>query len=160
MLRLIPRFTAVLFLLPAVALFPRHPQVPSNEMLVNGLKDRVEVIRDHWGVPHIYAKNSSDLFFVQGYITAQDRLFQIDLWRRVGTGKLAEVLGPSYVRRDRMARLVRYRGNWDEEWRSYSPDAKAIATSFTSGINAYIRSLNGQRPLEFKLAGFDPGLGS
>jgi penicillin amidase len=125
---------------------------------VKGLKQPVEVIRDHWGVPHIYAKNSGDLFFAQGYITAQDRLFQLDLWRRIGTGKLAEVLGPNYLKRDRIARLVRYRGDWDEEWRSYSPDAKAISTAFTRGINAYIQSLNGQRPPEFRIAGFDPGL--
>lgn len=116
------------------------------------------MIRDRWGVPHIYAQNADDLFFAQGYITAQDRLFQIDLWRRIGTGKLAEVLGPDYISRDRIARLVRYRGNWDEEWQSYSPDAQAIATAFTNGINAYIRSLNGQRPPEFRIAGFDPGL--
>ncbi len=125
---------------------------------VAGLQKPVEVIRDHWGVPHIYAKNSDDLFFAQGYITAHDRLFQLDLWRRIGTGKLAEVLGPQYVKRDRIARLVRYRGDWNEEWRSYSPDAKAIATAFTNGINAYIRSLNGKRPAEFRIAGFDPGL--
>jgi penicillin amidase len=125
---------------------------------VAGLQKPVEIIRDHWGVPHIYAKNSDDLFFAQGYITAHDRLFQLDLWRRIGTGKLAEVLGPKYVNRDRIARLVRYRGDWDEEWRSYSPDAKAIAIAFTSGINAYIRSLKGQRPPEFRIAGFDPGL--
>ncbi len=116
------------------------------------------MIRDRWGMPHIYAKNAQDLFFTQGYIVAEDRLFQIDLWRRIGTGKLAEVLGPQYIARDRIARLVRYRGNWDDEWRSYSPDAQAIATAFTNGINAYIRSLNGQRPPEFRIAGFDPGL--
>jgi len=125
---------------------------------VIGLKELVEVIRDRWGVPHIYAKNSDDLFFTQGYITAQDRLFQIDLWRRIGAGKLAEVLGSKYLNRDRIARLVRYRGDWDEEWRSYSPDAKVIAIAFTSGINAYIRSLHGDRPIEFRIAGFDPGL--
>ncbi|MGH9694113.1 MAG: penicillin acylase family protein, partial [Bryobacteraceae bacterium] len=119
--------------------------VAVERLRIAGLQKPVEVIRDHWGVPHIYAKNSDDLFFAQGYITAQDRLFQLDLWRRIGTGKLAEVLGPKYLKRDRIARLVRYRGDWDQEWRSYSPDAKAIATAFTSGINAYIRSLNGQR---------------
>lgn len=131
---------------------------PSKQLPVAGLKEPVEVIRDHWGVPHIYAKNSDDLFFAQGYITAHDRLFQLDLWRRIGTGKLAEALGPKYLKRDRIARLVRYRGDWDQEWRSYSPDAKAIAIAFTSGINAYIRSLKGQRPAEFRIAGFDPGL--
>ncbi len=132
--------------------------IPSKQILIAGLKKPVEIIRDRWGVPHIYAQNADDLFFAQGYITAQDRLFQLDLWRRIGTGKLAEVLGPKYLQRDRIARLVRYRGNWDEEWKSYSSDAKAIATAFTSGINAYIRSLHGQRPMEFRMAGFDPGL--
>jgi penicillin G amidase len=79
-------------------------------------------------------------------------------WRRIGTGKLAEILAPAYIPRDRIARLVRYRGDWENEWRSYSPDARAIATAFTNGINGYIRSLHGQRPLEFRIAGFDPGL--
>src|SRR5207244_8925374 len=62
---------------------------------VPGLQQQVEILRDRWGVPHIYAATVHDLFFAQGYITAVDRLFQIDLWRRTGTGKLAEVLGPS-----------------------------------------------------------------
>jgi penicillin G amidase len=145
-------------LLAVVALFSFQATVSEEQRQVPGLKDPVEVLRDRWGVPHIYARNSDDLFFAQGYITAEDRLFQIDLWRRIGTGKLAEVLGPAYVGRDRIARLVRYRGDWDEEWRSYSPDAKAIATAFTAGINEYIRSLRGKRPLEFRIAGFDPGL--
>ena len=135
-----------------------QPVPASKQLQVAGLRSSVEVIQDRWGVPHIYAKNADDLFFAQGYITARDRLFQLDLWRRIGTGKLAEVLGPKYVDRDRIARLVRYRGNWDREWQSYSPDAKAIATAFTSGINAYIRSLHGRRPTEFRMAGFDPGL--
>ncbi len=125
---------------------------------VKGLKQPVEILRDKWGVPHIYAKNTDDLFFAQGFITAKDRLFQIDLWRRVGTGKLAEVMGPDALARDRIARLVRFRGNWDEEWKSYSPEAKQIATAFVNGVNAYIKSLKGQRPQEFAAAGYDPGL--
>ncbi|HEY3743689.1 MAG TPA: penicillin acylase family protein [Bryobacteraceae bacterium] len=122
------------------------------------LKAPVEILRDKWGVPHIYAQNSDDLFFAQGWITAKDRLFQIDLWRRIGTGHLAEVLGAQAVARDRVARLVRYRGDWDQEWQSYAPDAKDIVTSFVNGINAYIKSLGGKRPLEFQIAGYDPGL--
>ena len=125
---------------------------------VSGLKHPVEVLRDRWGVPHIYAQNSDDLFLAQGYIAATDRLFQLDIWRRIGTGKLSEVLGPNFIARDRIARLVRYRGNWDEEWSSYSPDAKQIVVAFTNGINSYIKSLNGERTEEFRLAGFDPGL--
>lgn len=125
---------------------------------VPGLREPVEILRDRWGVPHIYAKNSDDLFFAQGWIAARDRLFQIDLWRRAGTGKLAEILGASSVGRDRIARLVRFRGDWNREWPSYAPDARAIVTAFTSGINAYIRSLHGRRTLEFRMAGYDPGV--
>jgi len=121
------------------------------------LKQPVDILFDRWGVPHIYAKDTYDLFFTQGWITARDRLFQLDLWRRIGSGRLAEVLGPSAVKRDRMARLLRYRGNWDAEWASYAPDTKEIVTAFVEGINAYIRALGGQRPVEFKVAGYDPG---
>ena len=125
---------------------------------VGGLERPVELLRDRWGVPHIYAQTQHDLFFAQGYITAKDRLFQLDLWRRVGTGKLSEVLGPgcdsSGPHRAPPALSRRPAG----EWSSYAPDAKEIVTAFTDGINAYIRSLKGARPTEFRVAGYDPGL--
>lgn len=133
-------------------------EVSQTQRTLPGLHASVEILRDRWGVPHIYAQNTDDLFFAQGYITATDRLFQIDLWRRIGTGKLSEVLGPDFIARDRIARLVRYRGDWDAEWKSYSPDTKEIATQFVAGINAYIQALNGRRTEEFRLANYDPGL--
>jgi penicillin amidase len=129
----------------------------AEQVTLPGLDKSVEILRDRWGVPHIYAQTSHDLFFAQGWITARDRLFQIDLWRRIGTGKLAEVLGPAAVTRDRIARLVRFRGDWNEEWAGYSPDAKDIASAFTAGINAHIKGLGGARPVEFRVAGYDPG---
>src|SRR5262249_51140525 len=64
-----------------------------GEIVLPGLKEPVEVLRDRWGVPHIYARSQDDLFFAQGFVAAQDRLFQIDLWRRVGMGETAEVIG-------------------------------------------------------------------
>ena len=130
----------------------------AEQVRVAGVRQPVEILRDRWGVPHIYARSSDDLFFAQGWIAARDRLFQIDLWRRVGSGKLSEVLGTSMIERDRLARAVRFRGDWNAEWRAYSPDAREIAAAFTAGINAYIRGLNGRRPLEFRIAGYDPGL--
>jgi len=138
-------------LLPLALLVPAsaqmtHPQHPA------------EILRDRWGIVHIYAHSQQDLFFVQGWMAAHDRLFQLDLWRRGGTGKLAEVLGPAWIARDRFARLMRYRGDMAKEWASYAPDAKEIVTAFTDGINQYIRMLHGTRPPEFKAAGFDPGL--
>jgi penicillin amidase len=117
---------------------------------------QIEILRDRWGVLHIYAGSAEDLFYAQGYYAAMDRLFQIDLWRRTGTGKLAEVLGPAALPRDRVARLVRYRGDWNAEWQSYSPDTRMIAENFVAGINAYIKSLNGKRPKDFQAAGYDP----
>src|SRR5689334_5303682 len=100
-----------------------------GELKVPGLKEPVEVLRDRWGVPHIYAKNAEDLFFAQGFVAAQDRLFQLELWRRRARGETAEFLGPAALEADRFARLVRYRGDMDAEWRSYSPDTRQIVTA-------------------------------
>ena len=86
-------------------------------------------------------QNQHDLFFAQGVVAAQDRLFQMELWKRAGQGRLAEVLGPSALPRDVNARALRYRGDMKAEYESYSPDTLAILTAFTDGINAYIASL-------------------
>jgi penicillin amidase len=123
---------------------------------VPGLKEEVEVLRDRWGVPHIYAKNQDDLFLAQGFVVAQDRLFQLDLWRRVNVGEMAEVVGKEGVEGDRFARLLKYRGDMAKEWSSYSPDVKQIATAFTRGINVYIDHVGDRLPVEFQLLGFKP----
>ncbi len=130
----------------------------ADAIRIPGLDQQVEILRDRWGVPHIYASTTHDLFFAQGYIAAKDRLFQIDLWRRAGTGRLAEILGPSAIERDKLARAVNYRGDWNAEWSAYGPDTKAIVTAFTSGINAYIRGLGNKLPAEFEMAGYSPSL--
>lgn len=130
----------------------------AESVKVPGVEKQVEILRDRWGVPHIYAATVHDLFFAQGYIAARDRLFQIDLWRRAGTGRLAEVLGPSAIERDRLARSVNFRGDWNAEWAAYGPGAKAITTAFTDGINAYIKGLGGKWPREFQVAGYGPGM--
>ncbi|MFL5579976.1 MAG: penicillin acylase family protein [Gemmatimonadaceae bacterium] len=123
---------------------------------VPGLDSAVEVRRDRWGVPHIYARTQHDLFFAQGYVAAQDRLWQMEMWRRAGEGRLAEVLGPAHVERDRFARLFRYRGDVDAEWRSYAPDARAIGRAFVDGVNAYIAQVQERPPVEFEILGFRP----
>jgi penicillin amidase len=127
-----------------------------GEARLPGLKEPVEVLRDRWGVPHIYAKNADDLFFAQGFVAAQDRLFQLDWWRRQGAGEVAEILGERALEADRFARLVRYRGDMDAEWASYGPDAKRIATAFTRGINACIDHAGDRLPIEFQLLGVAP----
>ncbi len=127
-----------------------------GEIKVPGLKEPVEVLRDRWGIPHIYAKNADDLFFAQGFVAAQDRLFQIDLWRRSGVGETAEVVGKSGLESDRFARLLKYRGDPDAEWASYAPDARRIVIAFTCGINAYIDHIGDRLPIEFQLLGVRP----
>jgi penicillin amidase len=122
-----------------------------GKLQVSGLAKPVEIRRDEWGVPHIYAQTTEDLFFAQGFVAAQDRLFQIDIWRRTGAGELSEILGPGYVERDRFARLVRYRGDMAAEWSSYAPDARLIIESFVRGINAYIDHIGDRLPIEFHL---------
>ena len=120
----------------------------------------MQVFRDNWGVAHIHAENQHDLFFAQGFVAAQDRLFQMEMWKRAGQGRLAEILGKSAVERDRYARLLKYRGDMQQEFQSYAPDTLAILTAFTDGINAYIRYLSSANspgiPIEFQLAGFKP----
>lgn len=127
-----------------------------GEIEIPGLKESVEVLRDRWGIAHIYANNADDLFFAQGFVAAQDRLFQIDLWRRMGVGETAEIVGKSGLTADRFARLLKYRGDPEAEWASYSPDARRIATAFTHGINAYIDHIGDRLPIEFQLLGVRP----
>jgi penicillin G amidase len=145
----------------AVDVKARDALSPINgKLTMAGLQQPVNVLRDHWGVPHIFAKNQHDLFFAQGFVVAQDRLFQMEMWKRSGQGRLAEVLGATAVQRDLDARLLRYRGDMTAEYESYSPDTEVILRAFTDGINAEIRSLTAKGgpglPIEFQLAGFEP----
>jgi penicillin amidase len=126
---------------------------------VRGLQSPAEILVDHWGVPHIYARNEADLYFAQGFNAARDRLFQIDLWRRRGLGLLSEVFGKAYVEDDRAARLFLYRGDMATEWAIYGRSAHKAAERFTDGINAYVEFLDAhpeQLPVEFRLAQYRP----
>ena len=132
------------------------PQI-DGEISVPGLEDEVDVIRDPWGVPHIYAQNLDDLFLAQGFVQAQDRLWQMEMYRRQGEGRLAEILGPQALEHDRLARLLRYRGPWtDEEFGSYHPEGRRILEAFARGVNAYIATAGDDLPVEFELTGIRP----
>lgn len=103
-----------------------------------GLAQSARIRVDRWGIPHIEAESLEDLWFMQGFNAARDRLFQIDLWRKRGLGLLAADFGPGYLEQDRAARMFLYRGDMAAEWASYAPDAEAICARFAEGINAYI----------------------
>ena len=128
-----------------------------GDLRVPGLKQPVEVIRDTWGIPHIYARNTEDLFFAQGYVMAQDRLWQMEMWKRARQGRLAEILGPAALASDRHARMTKYRGPMDNrEFGSYHPEGRRIFSAYVNGINTFIKQNAGNLPVEFKLTGLRP----
>jgi penicillin amidase len=132
---------------------------PATHVEVPGLRNGAEILIDHWGVSHIYARSPQDAFFAQGWNAARDRLWQIDLWRRTGIGELAAVLGDKYVAEDRAIRLFEYRGDMRKEWEAYGPEAKSATESFVAGINAYVAAVRADKklmPPEFVLAGYEP----
>jgi penicillin amidase len=122
-----------------------------------GLRAPVTVVRDTWGVPHITARSVDDLFFAQGFVMAQDRLWQMEMWRRAAEGRMAEIAGAAAVARDRGARLLKYRGPFDDsEWTSYHPEGRRILTAFASGVNAFIARNRDRLPVEFVMTGIVP----
>jgi penicillin amidase len=128
-----------------------------GEINVAGLGAPVQVVRDTWGVPHITAQSVDDLFFAQGYVMAQDRLWQMEIWRRTAEGRMAEIAGPDAIARDRTARLLKYRGPFDaSEWTSYHPEGQRIFTAFATGLNAFIAQNKNRLPLEFVVTGITP----
>ncbi len=130
-----------------------------EDRAVAGLSQPAEIIVDRWGIPHIYAKSARDAFFLQGYNAARDRLWQIDLWRKRGLGRLSASFGPAYVAQDRAARLFLYRGDMAAEWAAYDPGARESVEAFAAGVNAYVAEVRtGKRPLpvEFSLTASQP----
>ena len=133
--------------------------VDTETLRVPGLEAGVEILKDLWGVSHIYAETEHDLFFAQGYSAARDRLFQFELWRRQATGTVSEILGPRELERDRGARLFRFRGDLEAELNHYHPRGAEIIRAFTDGINAYIAETErdpGLLPVEFEMLGIRP----
>ena len=123
------------------------------------LNDEVEVLRDKYGINHIYAKNQQDLFFMQGYLAAKDRLFQFEIWRRQATGTVAEIFGESELKRDIGTRLFKFRGDIKEELNHYHEDGYEIITAYTEGVNAYIQEMKNhpeELPVEFELLDIQP----
>jgi penicillin G amidase len=126
---------------------------------VRGLAQPAEIIVDRWGIPHIYAKSSRDAFFLQGWNAARDRLWQIDLWRKRGLGRLSASFGPAYVEKDRAARLFLYRGDMAAEWAAYDPAGREAVEAFAAGVNAYVAEVRAGRrrlPVEFALTKSQP----
>ena len=112
------------------------PQI-DGEINVNGLNAAVDIYRDQVGIPHIYASSTHDLFFAQGYVHAQDRFWQMDFSRHVGSGRVAEMF-PSEVDTDMFLRTLGWQQVAEQEYEMLSPESKALLNSYAEGVNAYI----------------------
>ncbi|OGO29290.1 MAG: hypothetical protein A2W33_02685 [Chloroflexi bacterium RBG_16_52_11] len=121
-----------------------------------GIKSTAEVIRDRWGIPHIYAQDMQDLFFAQGFVHAQDRLFQMELNRRVAQGRLSEIFGEIALDTDRTARTFGFNRLGRTDWSNISGDLREIILAYTAGVNAYLDHSERKLPVEFTLLRFEP----
>ena len=141
------------YLFIGLLFFFSYPAFSQNP-IIPGLNQPVEVYRDSSGINHIFAQNEHDLFFSQGYLAARDRLFQFELWRRQATGTLAEILGERELERDRGVRLFKFRGDKKAELNHYHPRGEQLIDAFVAGVNQYIkesRNTPETLPIEFKM---------
>src|SRR2546421_1767834 len=138
---------------PATAVAQQTPTIIN----IAGLHDRVTVRRDERGIPYIEAANNDDLYFAQGYITATDRLWQMDLLRRNVRGELAEIFGEGALGEDKRHRTFGFAQVIDETAKHLPPNLNAAMTAYASGVNAFIDSLTDQTtPIEFRLLQYKP----
>ena len=161
-----PQLFSLFFILTVIILIFKDsacrttPSASKKKLEIKGISQPVEIIKDTRGISHIYAQNQEDLFFAQGFNVAQDRLFQLEIWRRQATGTLAEILGRKALKNDIGSRLLKARVDMQEELRHYHPQGKEIINAFVRGINAYIELTEADSsllPFEFKLLGLKPG---
>jgi penicillin G amidase len=131
------------------------PQV-DGAIAIDGLSGPVTVIRDKMGVPHIRASSFDDLFFTQGFVTAQDRLWQMDASRRYAAGDLAELLGPDLLKHDRQQRYLQIRTACERAAAALDPQQRHYLEEYARGVNAFIGRSHGRLPLEFRLLHYAP----
>ena len=134
----------------------RRPWPRTNgKVRVDGLEAEVTVIRDRWGIPHVYASTAHDLFFAQGYVHAQDRFWQMEFWRRVGSGRLAEILGESGLETDRFLRTLGWHRTAAQELELLDEEVRPVLEAYAEGVNAYVSTHRGRLGLEFTVLGFN-----
>jgi penicillin amidase len=149
-------FLLVVLAVIAVWLVRRAYPKTSGEIAVAGLTAPVEVRRDAWGVPHLYAQNEHDLFFAQGYTHAQDRLWQMEMNRHISSGSLSRLFGAGTVGPDRYLRTFGMRRNAERNWQLLSPETRTVLEAYAQGVNAYIDSHRGSLPIEYTILRVEP----
>ena len=126
----------------------------SGELKLTGLNSVVKVVRDQMGIPHIYAASLHDLFMAQGYIHAQDRFWQMDFWRHIGSGRLSEMFGKSQLDTDVFLRTLGWRQIAEKEFETLDPESRSILLAYSDGVNAYLADHDGTKlSLEYGILG-------
>ncbi len=128
----------------------------TGTLRVPGLQAPVEVIRDRWGVPHLFAQNAHDLLMAQGYVHAQDRLWQMEYNRRAASGRLSEIFGEATVDTDRFLRTIGLRRAAQEELARLDAPSVDLLNAYAAGVNAFMTQRAGRLPVEFALLQFQP----
>ena len=131
------------------------PQLDGS-VIVPGLHADVTVERDNWGVPHIRASSEEDLAEAQGYVLAQDRLWQMDLLRRAARGRLSEVLGPATLKLDKDFRLLNFSRAAETDMAMMSPEVRTVLDAYARGVNRFIEQHVSHLPIEFTLLHYKP----
>jgi penicillin amidase len=126
---------------------------------IAGLEDEVAIQRDANGIIQIYAGTPHDLFLAQGYAHAQERLWQMEVWRHIGAGRLSELFGSSQLERDRFIRTLDWRGAAERDLAAMRPETIAALEAYAEGVNAFIADNEGSLGLPFVIMGFQAGLG-
>lgn len=134
----------------------RKLPIVDGDLTISGLSGKVEVIRDKWGVPHIKAENNHDLYFAQGFVQAQDRMWQMEQNRRAATGRLSEIIGNLALDTDRTALTFGFARSGKADIDLISEEMLEILKAYTEGVNAYLSHPKTKLPLEFTLLRFKP----
>ena len=129
-----------------------QPQI-DGALKLRGPDASIDIVRDAEGIPHIYAQSTDDAYFALGFVHAQDRLWQLELNRRIAAGRMAEILGPNAVDTDRFLRSLGVRRNAEAILKNLSPDTRAALDAYAKGINAYLANRTGPLPAEFLITG-------
>ena len=130
--------------------------VVDGKIKLNGLDQPIEIIRDEWGIPHIFAQNQSDLFFGQGFVHAQDRLWQMELNRRTAQGRLSEIFGEIALDTDRVVRTFGFNRLAKSDWEMYDERTRESVRAYSRGVNAFLETNQKKLPVEFKLTRHNP----
>src|SRR5712691_4172864 len=147
---------ALIVILLCIYWYAYRPLAQTSGVVAAPIDQKAAIARDAVGVPHISAATEQDALFLQGYATAQDRLWQMDGLRRLAAGDLAEIFGSGGIESDQESRRLRLRRIAEEAYPSIPPRDRAVLAAYARGVNYFINTNRNRLPVEFTLLGYDP----